>query len=143
MNKESFVRWQSITISQLSYIVNLILGLSIASLGFQVSILLDESLKTNSWQGCIFIISILSLLASTFLGIYCTINRLRDFRATKKVARMREQNKSDNEIRPHRDLSNKLGERTWKIFWFQIGCFGLGILLFIIGLAPNILKNHI
>jgi len=90
MRKESFIRWQSITITQLSYVVNLILGLSVASLGFQVNILLDGNLITKSWQECIIIISLISLLASVALGIFCIINRLRDFRATKEAAKLRE-----------------------------------------------------
>ncbi|MEX1211788.1 MAG: hypothetical protein WEA36_02975 [Balneolaceae bacterium] len=142
MKKESFIRWQSITITQLSYVVNLILGLSVASLGFQVNILLGGNIAaTNSWQECILIISMFSLLASVALGIFCVINRLLDFRATKEAAKMREENKSEEEIQKYRDLYDTLGKRTWKIFWWQIGFFSLGILLFIIGITPSIVKN--
>ena len=46
----------------------------------------------------------MSLLASVGFGIWCVINRLRDFRATTKVARMREKGKSDEEMQPYRAL---------------------------------------
>jgi hypothetical protein len=141
MRKESFIRWQSITITQLSYVVNLILGLSVASLGFQVNILLDGNLITKSWQECIIIISLISLLASVALGIFCIINRLRDFRATKEAAKLREQNQPDEEIKKYRDLYDTLGKRTWNIFWWQIGSFSLGVLLFIIGISASIINN--
>ena len=42
MGNEKFVRWQGITIKQLTYAINLILGLSTASLGFAISLLLND-----------------------------------------------------------------------------------------------------
>lgn len=99
MNKEeprgSFIRWQSITIAQLAYAVNLTLGFSVATLAFQVTLLLDEKFSPVSWQKCGFSISIILLLASVALGIWCVINRLKDFRATTKVARKREKGASE------------------------------------------------
>ncbi len=136
--KGSFVRWQSTTIAQLSYAVNLVLGFSVAALAFQVTTLLNEKFNPVSWQKCAFSISLLALLASAGLGIWCVINRLRDFRATTKVARMREQKKSDAEMEPHRVLSEKLGKRTWGIFWWQIGTFGVGVLLLVLGIAGSV-----
>ena len=37
----SFIRWQSVTIGQLTYATNLIFGLVVAALGFQFSLLLN------------------------------------------------------------------------------------------------------
>lgn len=126
--KGSFVRWQSITIAQLTYSVNLILGLAVAALGFQVSLLLNEQFHPTGWQKYAFGASILTLLLSIGFGIWCVINRLRDFRATLVVARLREKKKSDAEIQLYRDLYRKLGEMTWCLFWWQIGTLGLGIM---------------
>lgn len=52
--KGSFIRWQSISIAQLAYAVNLFLGLSVAALAFQVSILLSEKFNPVSWQNAHF-----------------------------------------------------------------------------------------
>lgn len=136
--KGSFIRWQSITIAQLTYAVNLVLGFAVAALGFQVSILLNEKFIPISWQKCAFSLSLLILLASVGFGIFCVINRLRDFRATTKVARMREAEKADEEIQPHRALYKKLGERTWILFWWQIGTFGVGVLLLVLGITASL-----
>lgn len=119
--KGSFVRWQTITIAQLTYSVNLILGLSVAALGFQVALLLNEKFLPVGWQRCAFGISMLTLVLSIGLGIWCVINRLRDFRATARAARLREDEKPDEDIQPYRDLYKKLGDRAWSIFWWQIG----------------------
>lgn len=125
--KGSFVRWQAITIAQLTYSVNLILGITVAVLGFQVALLLNEKFNPAGWQKCAFGASIVALLASIGLGIWCVINRLCDFRATTKAARLQEDKKPDDEIQVYRDLYKTLGERTWGLFWWQIGTFGIGI----------------
>jgi hypothetical protein len=137
--KESFVHWQSITISQLTYAVNLILGLSVATLAFQVTVFLNEKLNpTSCGQKFTFFLALLALLASAGIGIWCIINRLRDFRATTKAARMREQGKSDTEIKPYRDLYEKLGEKTWLLFWWQIGTFSAGVLFTVLSILASV-----
>lgn len=128
-SKGSFVRWQSITIAQLTYSVNLILGFAVATLGFQVTLLLNEKFLPVGWQKCIFSLSMLTVLMSIGFGIWCVINRLRDFRATMRAARLREDEKPDAEIQPLRDLYTKLGKYTWGLFWWQIATFGVGIVL--------------
>jgi hypothetical protein len=136
--KGSFVRWQSLTIAQLTYSVNLILGLAVAALGFQVTLLLSEKFYPAGWQKCAFGVSMLTLLFSIGLGIWCVINRLRDFRATTRAARLREKGKPDDEIRPYRDLYEKLGDRTWSLFWWQIGTFGVGIVFTVLAVWASL-----
>jgi hypothetical protein len=134
----SFVRWQSITIAQLTYSVNLILGLAVATLGFQTALLLKETFHPAGWQKCAFGVSMLTLLLSIGFGIWRVINRLRDFRATTRAARLREDGKPDDEIQPYRDLYNKLGERTWGLFWWQIGTFGFGIVFTVLAMWASL-----
>ena len=136
--KGSFIRWQSVTIAQLAYAVNLVLGFSVAALAFKVTTLLNEKFNPVSWQKCAFSLSLLALLASAGLGIWCVINRLRSFRATTKVARMREQGKSETEMEPYRVLYRKLDKKTWWLFWCQIGTFGVGMLLLVFGIAGSV-----
>ena len=134
----SFIRWQSTTIAQLTYAINLVLTLSVAALGFHVSLLLGKEFTPVSWQKCTFSLSLLLLLASTGIGIWCVVNRLRDFRATTRAARMREDGKSDDDIQPCRTLYDRLGRKTWWLFWWQIGTFGLGILLAVLAVAASV-----
>ena len=136
--KGSFVRWQSTTIVQLTYAINLVLVFSVATLGFQVSLLLGDKFTPVSWQKCAFSLSMLLLLASTGIGIWCVVNRLRDFRATTRAARLREEGKSDDEIQPYRMLYERLERRTWCLFWWQIGTFGVGVLLTVLGVAASV-----
>lgn len=136
--KGSFIRWQSITIAQLTYAVNLILGLSVATLAFQVTLLLNKDFVPSSWQKCSFSISLLLLLVSVALGLWCVINRLKDFRATTKVARKRENGASETELEPLRNVYRELDKKTWGIFWWQVGTFGAGVLLTVISVGGSV-----
>ncbi len=138
---ERFARWQSITIQQLTYSVNLILGFAVATLGFQTALLINEKFVPVLYQKCAFGMSMLLLVASISLGIFCVINRLRDFRATKEVARMEMDGESGEKIQTHRDLYAKLGKRTWEIFWWQIGTFSASILLLLFGISSLIIHK--
>jgi len=132
----SFVRWHAITLAQLTYSVNLILGLAVAALGFQVTLLLDDNkINPPTWQRYAFSLSMVLLIFSIALGIWCVINRLRSFRATAQVARMREQGRSEEDINLLRVQYEKLDAMTWPLFWWQIGTFGGGVLLTILGVA--------
>ena len=126
--KGSFIRWQSITIGQLTYAINLILGFSVATLGFQVTLLLNEKFNPVSWQKCAFSSSLILLITSVIFGVLVVINRLRDFRVTTKAARKREDGADETDIEQYRILYRKLGKNTWYLFWWQIGTFSVGVL---------------
>lgn len=135
--KGSFIRWQSITIGQLTYAINLILAFSVATLGFQVTLLLNDKFMPISWQKCVFSLSLILLSGSVALGIWVVINRLRDFRATTKAARKREEGAREEEIEPYRTLYRKLGKKTWCLFWWQVGTFGFGALCTVLSVLAS------
>lgn len=126
-DQDSFVRWQALTIAQLTQAVSVVLGLAVASLGFDVSLLTSSDFKPISWQKCAFGAALLSLLASIALGAWCVINRLRDFRLTMWSARDRASNPSV--AASTRALANAIGKKTWALFLAQIVTFQAGILL--------------
>ena len=45
------------------------------------------------------------------------------------------------ELAPDRLLAKKLGTRTWLIFWWQVGTFGVGILFAIVAVLTVIGHN--
>ena len=96
----SFVRWQTITREQLSYAISLILGLSVAALGFELSLILhvefgdvlvsDKPALLLSYAfATSSAISVIVQGCSTGLGIWVVLNRLADFRLTASIARRR------------------------------------------------------
>lgn len=122
-----FARWQAHAISQLTYSINLFLGLSVASLGFQITTLLNRDSDFSCWQKYSAWISLLALLISVKLGILCVLTRLLDFRNTAQIAKNKEGDENQTEIALLRKRTTTLGRLTWIIFALQIGSFGLGV----------------
>src|SRR6266496_3651530 len=139
----SFIRWQAITITQLGYAVNLILGSATASLGFALTLAKDKEYAPGCWGKCLWGFSVLLLLISVALGLWCVINRLRDFRKTKDIAKDREEmeraNVAEAEIRRKlempREETRRIGETTWTLFNWQLGTFATAIPLLMIAFA--------
>jgi hypothetical protein len=124
-----FTRWQSITIAQLGYAINLILGFGTASLGFSLLLAKDgEHISPHCLGRHLLLLAIVTLLASIAFGIWCVINRLRDFRKTKDIARDKELgNLTSCEHERRKAETDRLGDLTWRLFWWQIGLFGSGL----------------
>lgn len=122
-DKESFVRWQSITRDYFSSVSNLVLGLSTGILAFLVSGLVGAQPSSK----CMLIIAtgaMAFLAISISLAVWCAINRLRDFRATTQIARSRWK---DEPVRStDRQETKALGNLSWRLFWWQLFLFGLG-----------------
>lgn len=143
MSKGSFVRWQNTSIQQLGFSINLILALATGSLGFALSLLKDSDFRPYCWGKGLFAGSLLLLIVSIGLGIWCTINRSCDFRLTAAIARDREkwqqEGKSKNEIdgglSARRAKAERLDARTWCLFYGQVAGFSLAILLLIVAVA--------
>jgi len=132
------IRWQAITIAQLSYAINLILTFSVASLGFGVTLLLNNEFNPAQCQSCLFTLSLFLLLASGGFGIWCTINRLRDFRATANITKLEYKTGSYSELTMLRALTSRLGKKTWIIFWCQIGTFSTGFFLLVASVVISV-----
>jgi hypothetical protein len=106
-------------------------GLAVAALGFDVALLMNEKFLPSSWQKCVFAFALIVLVASVGAGVWCAINRLRDFRATTAVTRI----SNGVDASEDRILANDLGNFTWALLWWQIGTFSAGILATIVVIA--------
>ena len=84
--------------------------------------------------------SLASFLLSVGLGLSCAINRLLDIRSTRSIARYREQwlnenveiDEIDRRLSTRRANAKRFGKRSWRIFWWQLGTFALGVAMLII-----------
>ena len=136
VDKGSSVRWQSITVQQLGFSVNLLIALAGASLAFALSVVKEPNYSPTLFGKVSMGLSAVLLLASLVLGLLGSVNRLLDFRATAQIARSREdfekegKNKDfiDLELKNRRRHAQKLGRRTWWIFYLQSVAFAIGVL---------------
>ena len=140
-NKDSPNRWQQITITQMGYIINLIIVLAMGSMVFSVNIFFNNKFTLLYWfEKMFFYSSLLLQLVSLIFGILIVLNRLKDFRITFQIARQRNEkceekdlvkkDEYNKELRIKRNVSQKLGEKTWVLFNIQIISFGVGMLFF-------------
>lgn len=140
-HKESFVRWQAITITQFGYTINLLLGFAVALLAFAFTQIKDSVQNLSSCEKAALDISLLLLLASTVSGTACVINRLEDFRRATQIARDREQWQRegvggiDAKLDDRRCAVKLLGKITWALFYIQVGTFLAALVIFVMTLA--------
>jgi hypothetical protein len=126
---ERFQRWQKIAIDQLGYALNLILTLTIATLGYWFVLLKDRDFAPASSAKCTMLLSLLALTFSAICGFACVVNRLWDFRGTAKRAR----SDSSSEA-PSKEHLDGLGRITWVLFYFQLFAFAFGVAVLAISL---------
>ncbi len=138
----SFVRWQSIALTQLGYAVGLILTFATASLGFGLTLIKDEHYAPGCWGKAFMLLALFSLTVSVGMGLWCVVNRLCDFRKTRSIARDREdwgrrfgEVETDRRLQERRTETKRLGRKTWLLFWWQLGTFEFGILSLTIAFA--------
>jgi len=128
---KSFIRWQGVTITQMGFVMNLVLTLSVGSLGFGLSLVKDQVIA--GWWGRCLPSGCLCLLLSIALGIWGAVNRLVDFRITTRIARVRQKmesrGRSQTPLSRARKKSARLGKRTWSLLCWQLSTFFIGILL--------------
>lgn len=107
------VRWQNLTISQLTNTINMILGLATGSLGFLISLMLEHKFKSNNPKIILIAAALaLTLTLTIFSMVICYITRLLDFRITAKITR----NISDTERIFLQSKTKKLGQLTWGLW---------------------------
>src|SRR5205085_1897352 len=115
------------TLTQMGYAIGLVLSFTTASLGFLLTLIKDKDFNPGSQGRLSLRISLVLLVFSIILGLLCVINRLRDFRKTKDIAKEREDLEStntpkaeiDGKLKNRREEVRKLGERTWVLFYIE------------------------
>ena len=134
----SHIRWQERAIDHLTFTVSLIITLTTGAIAFGISLLTNKDfnplLWASLWSRIFFGLTILTLLTSIGIGIGCVINRLTDFRITRRIASLRDKGALTRLLKSARLKCKKLGGRTWRLFYWQIGLFAFGVLLFMISI---------
>src|SRR5690242_4133278 len=83
----AFLRWQEVRIAHLGHVVNLVLTLTTASLGFGVKLIVDKPSLTANRSLYYSLLILIVAIAAGLLTNYC---RLLDSRNTANAARARE-----------------------------------------------------
>lgn len=127
VTSERFSRWQGRAQDSLTSTQGLVLGLATGLLAFIGDQLLDGKLS-GSCAPHLALLSASALAISVGLGVCCALLRLSDFRLTASIVRRRDGGESDSDLSTPRDKARRLGERSWFLFYWQLGAFGVGAL---------------
>jgi hypothetical protein len=130
---DRFVRWQQISLQQLTYAINLLLALSGATIAFEITFSLDQRAPVVGVVKAALLSSMIFLAFSMLLGLFAVETRLYDFRYSSRIARLRWKSpERASDIARMEWITNALGKVTWCLFGMEIVTFGLGIILAVI-----------
>jgi hypothetical protein len=132
-DRESYLRWQEIAITQLGYTINLLMTLSGGLLAFVVKEKLNGEVKAHG-HGWRFALGCLGF--SVLIAIAANVTRVLDFRYTRRAARERMKDGEDHE--ELHDKAECFGAWTWSLFYCQAATFALGVALLAWLLLPFI-----
>lgn len=119
---DKFQRWQKITIEHLGYTINLFLTFGIAALGYCFALLKDKDFLPGTSARCVMVFALMTLALSLISGVFCTLNRLADFRGTAQRSRK-------NPGAPSQEEQRTVGVTTWCLLYIQVITVTLGLIL--------------
>lgn len=126
--QDAFIRWQGITLQQLSFVNNLVLGLCTGILALQFNVALNNGNAYDTFSKHLLFSSAILIFISLAVGVFTAWNRLTDFRTTMRIAHKRWKGKREG-IEELREKAEFLGKRTWCLLGLQLVTFGVGVLL--------------
>ena len=133
LDRQSYIRWQEITRTQVTFTVNVVLGLAVAALGFGVKVMIDSNTLRFSCVRSLFYSGLALLLLSITFALVISWNRLFDFRYSQLAARARWK-KLAQEYETYHTRAAKHTPWTWRLLPLQLITFALGILLISVSL---------
>jgi VIT1/CCC1 family predicted Fe2+/Mn2+ transporter len=131
-NRESFQRWSDHRIEQLTAAISLMFAISSAALGYTLTLFSDDKTSIEKIATWPFVLLILAFLVSFIFGILVVFNRLRSFRETCEIIKLRDQPQDSDALDEGRDENDETDSRTWTFFLIQFFSFILGGFLFFI-----------
>jgi len=133
---EPYTRWQGFRINQLGLCISLFLTFAVATLGFSINLLTQQTFPiTACFAKVFFFFSPVFGLLSVVFGSAACVTRLNDFRTTAKVARHRGDKNYEEQVARWREEYKEYGRWTWGLFWVQLSTFGLQVIALILALG--------
>lgn len=127
-DRESYLRWQELALTQLGYTMNLMLTLAGASLAFAAKTMMESKSILPFPSRFFFHASVVAFAVSVFVAVAANVTRAYDFRCTRRAARERMKDGED-----HQDLHDRaeaFGTCTWIFFDIQATAFAIGATAF-------------
>ncbi len=138
INKVSFIRWQQVSINERGKAINLFLSMSFATIGFVISQLIKTDFKFKCCCDEILIaVGTCLLLFHVIFLLSLVLNRLKGFRLTTKIAKLRDKNPPD-EVGLLRKENKEIDACTHFLFGLSVLIFAIAEPLIILGFIINV-----
>lgn len=137
-DKESYVRWQQLTVSQFGNMNNLLITLGVALLAYYANLLIENKIKLGDSR-FLMVWALIILLCSIGAGLACGLSRLVDFRATTQVIMKRSSNVK--EANDFRTKSKRQGKISRAAFVVEVVLFALGTLVGIFSIYGQLYQS--
>lgn len=142
LRNERVVRWDQYRVNHFSYTNNLFIALNLGFLGFFIT-QSGFNYSCLCWLLTLQILTVLLLGISFLTGILAVLNRLKDFRLTARLTKLRKKRfEYDHNIKAYPDIgeirsdirglktkTSALSPRTWILLNWQIWSFLIGTIL--------------
>jgi hypothetical protein len=131
--RERLARWDKYRIEQLTFALNLFLGLSVGALAYGVALVREDGFALPPRPKKLLFIGLIALAVSTLTGCIAVVSRWLDFKYTAKKLRADGRNETTNSKR-YRGLNKFFGTLTKVLFAVELLGFLIGLLGLIVGL---------
>jgi len=131
MASDSSIRWGSEARKQKQIASALLLALSGGALAFSVARLPEPQVYLGFWQSFLFHLQAIAQIVSITCGIAFSLNRVRDFDLTAKIARKRENEPKSSLLGPMRETVRQWGRITRWLFLVQAVAFTVAMITFV------------
>ena len=119
-NNERFIRWQSVLRDHVSFVNNLFLTISIAIVGFLISMLAEKDFHPHCEEKALLTIGLVAIFISIICGLVTTISRLIDFRTTLEKIKNEINDSSKEGLQDQKESMKLYGAVTWFFLYSQI-----------------------
>jgi hypothetical protein len=126
-------RWDKYRIEQLTFALNLFLGLSVGALAYGVALVREDGFALPPRPKRLLFIGLIALAVSTLMGCIAVVTRWLDFKYTAKKIRADGRNKPEK-AKLYRFLNKVFGGVTKLLFVLELIGFLIGLIGLMVGL---------
>ena len=119
-SNERFIRWQSVLRDHVSFVNNLFLTISVAIVGFLISMLAEKDFHPHCEEKGLLTIGLVAMFISIICGLVTSISRLSDFRTTLEKIKNEITDSSKEGLQDQKEAMKLYGAVTWFFLYSQI-----------------------
>lgn len=130
--RKRLVRWETRRIEQFGYLINAVLVLATASLGFAIALLQSPTFTMKCAAALLWWVGVILLTFSVAATLLCSLVRLWNFRGTADRLRIRHSQKAS------KHYLRQLGTYSWRLLYTALLSFLGGV----VAIGTSVIANR-